>query len=175
MGPTIDTFSRASRNHSRCKDQRGSILLLVLAVVLVLSIVVVGLLRMSSSTRRLSNRMETDSRTLHQIDGRLEEAINVVRDDDATCPPGTETRMIGLSPSPFEVYCQGLAPAPSDPDPPPQRTVDFEVRDSGDVVGLGRVRVHDEINSERLVGYSIEVCDWLLGKQAIGQSFKGCS
>ena len=175
MGSTTGTSARAPRNHSRCKDQRGSILLLVLAVVLVLSIVVVGLLRMTSSTRRLSDRMETDTRTLHQIDGRLEEAVNVVRDDDAACPPGTETRMIGLSPSRFDVFCEGLPPAASDPDPPPQRTVDFEVRDAGDVVGLARVRVHDEINTERLVGYSIEVCDWLLGAQAVGQTFKGCT
>ncbi len=176
MGSTTDTSPRTPTIHSRHKGQRGSILLMVLAVVLMLTVGVLALLRMTSSTRAVADKLETDASTLHQIDGRLEEAINMVRDDTNTCPPGTRTQMVGLPASRFDVFCIGLAD-PSLPDPPPHRTVDFEVIETGrtDPFGLARIRVNDEVNSERLVGHSIEICDWLLGRKAVTEPFQGCA
>ena len=176
MGPTTDTSPRAPTYLSRHKNQRGSILLMVLAVVLMLTVGVLALLRATSSTRSVADKLETDTRTLHVIDGRLEEAINQVRDDETTCPPGSRTQMVSLSASRFDVFCQGVAD-PSLPDPPPHRTVDFEVVESGgtQIFGVARIRVSDEVNTERLVGHSIEVCDWLLGRQAVAEPFQGCS
>ena len=177
MGQAISLEPRTpSCTPRRRNGQRGSILLLVLAVVLMLTVGVLALLRMSSSTRSVADKLETDTRTLHQIDGRLEESINLVRDNTATCPTATRTQMVGLSASRFDVFCQGVLD-PAAADPPPSRTVDFEVIETGntDPVGLARVRVNDEVNNERLVGHSIEVCDWLLGKQAVTEPFQGCS
>lgn len=176
MGPTITLDPRTRADARRRPGQQGSILLMVLAVVLMLTIGVLGLLRMTSSTRSVADKLETDTRTLHQIDGRLEEAINLVRDNTTTCPSNVDTQMVGLTPSPFNVFCRGVADA-SLPDPPPHRTVDFQVIEAGrpDPVGLARVRINDEVNSERLVGHSIEVCDWLLGAQAVTEPFQGCS
>ncbi len=173
MGPATGTSSRASTRPSRRKGQRGSVLLLVLAVVLMLTVGVVAVLRATTSTRVVADKLETDTKTLHRIDGALEQRINQVRDDanPAECPPGS-----GLSRNfgDFDVRCIGI---PADPPTVASRTMDFEVErvDSDGLIGLARVKVADEINGEPLVGYSIEICDWLLGSRAVGQSLRGCS
>lgn len=150
---------------ARTQGQTGSVLLMVLGVVLFLSITVVGILSMTSATRATGHRLELDTRTLHRIDGALEQAVNKVR-DERVC--GTET--FGA----YTVICS----LESDPADMTKRVMSFEAADAvggGDPVALARVKVTDEVNGIEVVGHSVEVCDWLLGRKLHSDALKGCS
>lgn len=147
------------------RGQRGSILLLVLTVVLVLSIAVVGILNYSLNTDIVANELERNTRGLYAIDGAMEEVVSAARNDDSVCP-GSQT--IGD----FDVSCTSTSDVgPNDTD---RRTLDLLVEDNGSVVGEAKVRVVDEVNGQALLGYSIEVCDWLLA-DAVTETLQGCS
>ncbi len=181
MGPTTTVSPRTPSRWSS-RDQRGSVLLLVLTVVLMLTVGVLALLSATLNTRNIADKLETDTRSLHRIDGALERAVNDVRDNDVTgsdpkCTEPDADQVTAINFEGYDVKCMWVG-APLDPlAPPPARTMDFEVFEAGEstLVGLARVRVRDEVNTERLVGHSIEICDWLLGRQSVGESFQGCS
>lgn len=161
--------SRARTRRRAATGQRGSVLLLVLAVVLMLAVGVLALLNATTSTRKVADKLETDTKTLHRIDGALERGVNQVRDDD---DPATCRANMSLPDIPgFNVSCI-LIPSTT----PTSRTMDFEVENSeNQLVGAARVKVTDEVNSQPLVGYSIEVCDWLLGSRAVQDTLRGCA
>jgi Tfp pilus assembly protein PilX len=150
---------------ARPRGQQGSILLLVLTVVLVLSIAVVGILNYSLNTDIVANELEQNTRGLYAIDGAMEEAVNAVRNDDTVCASA-------LTIGDYEVSCATSAEAT----PVARRTVDLIATPSGssDAVARARVRVVDEVNGQELLGYSIEVCDWLLA-DAVTETLQGCS
>lgn len=155
------------------RGQSGSILLLVLAVVLMLTIGVLAVLNMTITAGRTATSLELSTKAAQRVDGALEKSVNAVRDDEAACPTQTGTTE---NYGDYDVECR-LAPPPATP-VIQSRTMDFFAYPAGstsNLVGKARVRVVDEANGVENVGYSIEVCDWLLGGTAATQAVKGCS
>lgn len=145
------------------QGQEGSLLILVIAVVLVLSIGVVSVLHMSLNADTVAVKLEDSDQNVHGADGALEKAVNDVRDDPAECTASMTYDSYG-------VECSGPGTAGN-----PTRVVDLLATRSGNVVGKARVRFTDKDNGQPLTGYMVEVCDWLLGGTMLSENLKGCS
>lgn len=160
---------RACTRFSR--GQEGSILILVLAVVLMLSIGVVGMLNMSLNTDSIAVTMRGSTEAVHKVDGALEAATNVVRNDPALCGGIVPVTPQGA----YNVECVQTSTSTGPANP--HRTVDLIASPDGTpgvVVGKARVRFTDYENGAEVAGYSVEVCDWLL-IQAVTNGLRGCS
>lgn len=145
--------------------QAGSVLLLVLAVVLMLSISVLAILNMTTSTGKVANNLEIGTKNLQRMDGAFEQAVNSNRNDATLCP-GTQTF------DGFDIECQSVGTSTD------SRTMDFLATKAGTtepIVGKTRVFVTDKVNGQTNIGYSIVVCDWLLGSAMVNENLKGCS
>ncbi len=144
-------------------------LMFVLAVVLMLSIAAIALLRMTLTAGNVASGLSVSTRTLHAIDGSMEKAVNEFRNDTLKACDGSATNY-----GTYKVACTDVvfttAPAPAG------RTMTFLAeKGTGEVAGKARVRVVDAVNGQPSVGYSIEVCDWLLGAASVDEELRGCS
>ena len=154
-------------------------LLYVLAVVLMLSITALAAARAAISSGKVSSGLQVSTRTLHTIDGAFEKSVNEFRNDAAMVGVGCD----GITSGPYDdpdsdenilVTCDnaaGISPTAI------QRTMDLTAtrEPSGSLVGLARIKVVDEIHGQQVPGYSVEVCDWLLGGAAVDQTLRGCA
>ncbi len=140
--------------------------MLVLAVVLMLAVAVVAVLNMSLNTDVVATKLEDSTRTIHSVDGAMEKAVNAVRNDPAACVAGSKE-----SYGDYDVECDGPAVAGN-----PSRVVKLfaTIPGSDDLVGAALVRYTDRESGLPLPGYTVEVCDWLLGG-ALESDLKGCA
>lgn len=144
-------------------------LMFVLAVVLMLSIAAVALLRMTFTAGEVASGLSVSTRTLHSIDGAMEKAVNEFRNDALKACDGSLTNYGTYSVSCIDVVF-------TTPPAPAGRTMTFLAENGyGDVAGRARVRVVDAVNGQASVGYSIEVCDWLLGAASVDEELRGCT
>lgn len=137
------------------RGQSGSVLMFVLAMVLMLSIAVSVVLTMSLNSDTVAVKLEDVTKRDHQVDGVLEDTVNLVRNDKTQCSTG-------MTDGSYTVDCTSTDLG-SD-----TRKVDLVVSDS-DVAGKARILVVDDPTE----GYTIEVCDWLLSSN-VTDSLKGC-
>lgn len=163
-------------SRARAAGQRGSILLMVLAVVGFLTIAVLGLLTFTTSTRQVADRLELDTKAVHTIDGAMEKALNQVRDDDDLDSDGQldicdGSILANATTGDYQVRC---TPPTGWVEADETRVIDLEAIDAnGGSVGFAKVKVTDWIQSTRVVGHSVEICDWLLAPRASDQ-LRGC-
>lgn len=149
--------------------QDGFVLMMVLGVMLMLSIIGLALLGLVSTTATATGSSIELGSALRDVDGALESAVQTWRDDASlvslgTCGGKTTTyRDLTIS-------CGDAAPFT-----PEQRIMNLTATRSGGVAGMARVRITDKVNGQPVLGYSIEVCDWLLGSDATSANLRGCS
>lgn len=144
--------------------------MMVLGIILMLSIAVFGLLRMSLTSGRVASGLQTSTKEIHRIDGALEKGVNLVRNDNTACG-GT----LALDPpdADYDVECSQLTGGPSG-----SRTMElraFPVGETEPLSGKAQVRIIDEVGDQTIVGYNVVVCDWLLGAAMVTEPLKGCS
>lgn len=151
--------------------QGGSVLIFVLAIVLMLSIAVFGMINMSMNAQQLAVNMKGTTQSAHKVDGALEQATNEIRNRPASCMPSVPLP----AGSDYVVECIGPNAAAADA-ANPHRRVDLLAYKASepDLVGKARIRYTDFENGNQLTGYTVEVCDWLL-MRAVSNSFLGCS
>ncbi len=171
--PSSGVARAGNRLNSRARGQAGSVLLFVLAIVLVLTLAIGAILRASASTNAVAHNLEEDTAEKQSIDGQMEKMVNILRNAEtlaqtAECP-STEVppEVDGVS-----VDCYGREDVTS---PAKGRKYSIQAERDGQVVGQARVYVTDEVNNEDSVGYSLTVCDWLIGTRLVNnQTLIGC-
>lgn len=149
------------------RGQRGSVLLFVLGILILLTFGVVAVLNMSGSSVRVASNLETSTKTIHRIDGSMEYATNLVRQTKDECTdPSNEVQVVtqgdndGDFTSDYDVFC---IPSIGVVQTAGRRTVDLYATDASDtVVARARVRVADTMGGVERIGYTVEVCDWIL-------------
>lgn len=152
------------------RPQRGSVMLFVLAVVLVLTMAVGALLTATRSTGVVAVNLKEFSAYTQKVDGAMEKMVNVLRDDDLiTCPSNIEVY------EGIQVQCTERLNVTS---PTNGRKYNIQAEDpaqGGQVVGRARIYITDELNGASSVGYSLMVCDWLIGKGLVTTvTLQGC-
>ncbi|HTO01339.1 MAG TPA: hypothetical protein VL068_11750 [Microthrixaceae bacterium] len=165
------SLGRRSRVHGA--GQSGSVLLFVLAIVLVLTIAIGALLRATSSTGMVAHNLEVSSAEKQKIDGQMERMVNILRNAETItqtepCPALTiPAEVDGIS-----VDCYGRENVTA---PTLGRKYNIQAEKDGQVVGQARIFVTDQVNLEDSVGYSLTVCDWLIGTALVNnQTLIGC-
>lgn len=148
-------------------------LALVLGIVLFLSIAGIAILGLVDTTSRATASYSETDDALREIDSALETATQAWRSsrdivDAGTCAGETVTRgtlTVQCEDTPSVAWANGV------------RTMDLTVERAGggSLIGHARVRVVDVVNNVDVVGFSLEVCDWLLGRTDVAQPMKGCS
>lgn len=141
---------------SRGCGQQGAVLLFVLTIVLVLTIGVAAILAASLNSQSVATKLEDSTKSQHRVDGALEEAVNQIRNDTTICSTTAQLPVTVDSKS-FTVACDPVTTAE-----PASRVYDLSVTKPSDstVLGLSQVKVIDWPS----LGYKLEVCDWLLGR-----------
>lgn len=131
-------------------------LLFVLAMVLVLTVGVAAILTTSLNTQTVADKLEDSTRTQHRVDGALEEAVNQIRNDTTICST-TATITVTVDSTSYDVEC-----TPVTTTEPNVRLYDLAASRTSEpiVTGLSQVKVIDWPS----LGYKLEVCDWLLGR-----------
>ncbi len=159
-----------------------------LGVLVFLSVTGLALLALSATTARTTAGLSESTNQVRAVDGALETAINSVRYDQDMCvsDPGAA--------EPFDspYFDEDIAVTCVEPDEdafPPGRRLELtaEFASSGGLVGKARVQFVDRVECEDpdgdpdqclpIMGYSVEVCDWLLGRHAATEALdpSGCS
>lgn len=158
-------------------------LLFVLGIVLLLGIVGIALLQLTTVSGRTATSSSISSRALRDVDGAFEVAIHDFRGDE-TLEGGAPASCDGLAAPdyPMDGTTDHIVVSCTDGEP---FTADYRIMDlaarrvgasgPGTLVGKARVKVVDRVNTTPVFGYSIEVCDWLLGNSAGGAELRGCS
>ena len=161
----------ARRSAAPRSSQDGFVLLLVLGVVLVLSIVGLAMLGLVSTTSSATGAYAGADNRLRDIDGALETAVHEWRTDPDivghTCSGET------LAIRTYVVTCTDAATPWSNG----VRVMDVVATTTTGTrkEGAARVRVVDVVDNVSVVGYSIEVCDWLLGATEAAHALDGCT
>lgn len=159
-------------------------MLFVLGIVLLLGIVGLALLQLTTVSGRTAASASITSKAFRDVDGAFEVAIHDFRGDEdlkggapATCNglSATDYPMDGTS-DVIKVTCTDGEPFTT-----VYRIMDLTANrvspgGGSTLVGKARVKVTDRVNATDVLGYSIEVCDWLLGHAAAaGAQLRGCS
>lgn len=145
--------------------------MVVLGVVLFLSIAGLAVMSLTVTANGASGSLTKASDATRAIDSAFEQAIQKWRVDpalvNASCAAAT-------SPDTPIQRATDLIKVTCSHDPLLLPTADARVLDltatripaiggSGPRVGLARVKITDRINGSSITGYSIVVCDWILG------------
>lgn len=169
----VETDSEVDRKCVERESQEGSILLLILAIVMVLSIGVGSILTMTMNSSKVATRLEESTAFAHTVDGAMEKLANNLRHDEAALCPGTVELHEGIR---AECLYPPVNPQTLDPGLPLGRRYEIQaVRDATDeLVAKGRIEVIDEMNGSSNIGYSVTVCDWLIGGIMLDENPHGC-
>lgn len=177
-GASLSAAGRRFRA-GRSTEEAGFALMVVLGVVLFLSIAGLAVMSLTVAANGASGSLTKASDATRAIDSAFEQAIQKWRVDpalvNASCAAATSPDTpIQRATDVVKVTCaDGLPP-----------TADIRVLDltatrvpaiggSGPVVGLARVKITDRINGSSITGYSIVVCDWILGNPG-ARALKAC-
>lgn len=151
----------------------------VLAALLFLTITGMALASFAVTSSKASTTYVKVSERLREIDGVLEFAAQTWRNDDEirlldTCEQDSAGQPVAITRDGYTATCFD---APGVAWTPELRVMDIEVEEvsSGAVLGTARVRVVDVVNNVSVLGYSLEVCDWLLGTSNVKHGLRGCS
>lgn len=180
----------------RCqrRDQRGVVLIYVMAAVLLLGTVAVSILSIAFTMTRATAAHSTAGSSIRRVDAALEVGVQRVRtatDTAASC----ESLRSGASSFEFDGFTytcvEVVNSGPINPGVPivnpselvVSRIVDVAVEDasSGSRMGSARISVTDYIRDdstigyEKYPGYQLRVCDWNLGRVNAAKSLGGCS
>lgn len=171
--PHVKTESSFIDKCLKSQSQEGSILLLILAIVMVLSIGVSSIVAMTISSSKVATKLEESTAFAHTVDGAMEKLANTLRHDEAALCPGTVEMHNGIR---AECTYPAVNPQTIDPGLPQGRRYEIQaVRDINDeLVAKARIEVVDEMNGSPNVGYSVTVCDWLIGGIMLDQNPHGC-
>lgn len=170
------------RRCSACSEE-GFILVYVLAIVVMLSIAGLSILSYTVTATKVSGRFTQVSATLRVTDAALDEAAKDLRANttivgagkDCATPPQTTTYEVPDSTDQIVVSCTNGAAFTNENRVMNLLAVRHPQVGADTVVGMARIRVTDVANNGTPVaGYSIEVCDWLLGTDATIAALKGC-
>lgn len=163
-----DVVGRRSRAHRRTDD--GFVLLMVLGVILLLSIVGLAMLGLASTTASATGAYANANTHLRDIDGALETAVHEWRTDlDIVGHSCTGKTLVVRT---YLMTCTDAATPWSGG----VRVMDVVATLTTGTrrEGAARVRVVDVVDNVRVDGYSIEICDWLLGAAEATQTLDGC-
>lgn len=170
------------RRRSGCSEG-GFILLYVLAIVVMLSIAGLSILSYTVTATKVSGRLTQVSATLRVTDAALDEAAKDLRANtaivgvgkDCASPPQVTTYEVPNSTDQIIVSCTNGAAFTNETRVMNLLAVRHPQVGADVVVGTARIKVTDVANNGTPVaGYSIEVCDWLLGTDATIAALKGC-
>lgn len=165
------------RSPLRLRGQGGYVLTTVLAFLLVFTLTAAALLALVLAGLRMTRSGINNADQIRIIDGAMETGLQQVRGNAASCST------LALVQQGVTVSCidkgvkQGTA---SD-----RRVVELQVKKGSQLLGVARVKVVDLVvaagdpmdpaTRQVIDGYSVEVCDWLLGARQAGGAVKGCS
>lgn len=129
----------------------------VIAMVLVLSIAVVAMLSMSLNRDVVAGKLEHSTRNDHRVDGVLEEIVNDIRNDASWCDDPVPVNG-------YDVTCSVTVNGAT-------RITNIQATDaSATLVGRAQIKIVDEPSA----GYTLEVCDWLIG-HSVDEELRGCT
>lgn len=161
----------------------GYILLYVLGIVVMLSIAALSILSYTFTASRVAGSMTEVSATLRVSDAALDEAAKDLRSNtsivgagkDCATPPQTTTYDVPNSTDEIIVSCTNGAAFTDEARVMNLLAIRHPQVGADSVAGAARIKVTDVANNGTpVVGYSIEVCDWLLGSDATIAGLKGC-
>lgn len=117
--PDFVAFGRRfAQDRDRERSQRGSILLFVLTMVLILTVAAISILAASLNADVTANKLQDSTKSQHRVDGALEEAVNEVRNDSTICST-TAVLPVTVDGVNFSVACDPVTV----PTPPPNSRV----------------------------------------------------
>jgi len=156
--------ARRRRRSLGCRDERGFMLIFVLATILFVSLIGLAVMSYTATSGRIAVSLTGTSASLRAVDAALELGVNNIR--SAPIPSGgscvsqttnyTDTQLN----EGFTVQCSDGA-TPNDD----RRIIDLIVTKSGGGITLGqaRIKIIDKVFGTSVAGYAVEVCDWQLG------------
>lgn len=171
-------------------NQDGFVLIIVLGLVFVCAVIGLAVLSLTQTTAKVVSGAAKTTESVRAIDGSLEQAVSQFRLDDTavakSCADvsGNPKKIVNanevsgdfvVGTRTFEVKCDDSTGAATDWNAG-SRDVIMTVTYSGQttVVGRARVKIQDVTNNTRLVGFTLEVCDWQLGA-AVFSTLNGCA
>lgn len=146
---------------------------MILAIVLVLSLGVASIMAMTMNSSRVATKLEESTAVAHTIDGAMEKLANNLRHDGSALCPGTVEIYEGIR---AECLYPPVNPQSIESGLPVGRRYEIQaVRDADDeLVAKGRIEIVDEMNGSSNIGYSLTVCDWLIGGRMLDHNPHGC-
>jgi len=179
----VALMPRARIRRCSARSEEGFILLYVLAIVVMLSIAGLSILSYTVTATKVSGRLTQVSATLRVTDAALDEAAKDLRANtsivgvgkDCASPPQVTTYEVPSSTDQIIVGCTNGAAFTNETRVMNLLAVRHPQVGADVVVGTARIKVTDVANNGTPVaGYSIEICDWLLGTDATIAALKGC-
>lgn len=183
-------ISRLLRHGGASRPRRGEdgyVLATVLGVVLLLTLIGIALLAFVLTSLKASKASVERADADRSVDSALETAVQKWRADEslvgkAAIPATANTPAVPAVPAVScatkQVVRDGLTVTCANEGAlnAEQRILNVTVSSGSPAktVGRARVRIIDEVNGIRAVGYSLEVCDWLVGNNAT-ETLKGCA
>lgn len=164
------------RRQMRRRGQDGYVLTTVMAFLLIFTLTAAAMLALVLAGLKMTRAGIHNADQVRVIDGAMETALQQVRGNRAACSTMALVQQ-GLTVSCIDKgVTQGTATD--------RRVVDLQVKDGSHDVGVARVKVVDLVvdpgdplnpgSRQVIAGYSVEVCDWLLGSRRAGAEVKGC-
>lgn len=169
--PTLSRAVKAplfARLQRKRRSESGFMLIFVLAVLVLVGVVGLALLMMTMTATKSGRNLALPLAAYRDIDRAMEETVQTVRTESSMCKDIASGDMpeyfiLGADID-VAVSCETLTAVPG------SRTHRFAVvavSDTSRVLGRSQVRVSDSTHGSQVYGFSLVVCDWVLGKSEV--------